>query len=600
MQKTYNGCRYFLNGTVAGIFFAAKDIPVIVSTITKTMNLFYNRFVVLHVSPFKFLQMIPEENGKQNQNNGNRSNGEQKSSDILTTRQGHPVYDNQNIRTIGNRGPATLENYQFIEKLSHFDRERIPERVVHARGTGAHGYFEAYGMVGNEPVSKYTRAKLFQEKGKNTPVFVRFSTVGHGIHSPETLRDPRGFAVKFYTEDGNWDLVGNNLKVFFIRDAIKFPDLIHSQKPDPVTNIQSGERIFDFISNTPEAMHMVTFVFSPWGIPANYRQMQGSGVNTYKWVNSDGKGVLVKYHWEPVQGIKNLTAAQAQEIQGKNFNHATQDLYEAIERGDYPQWELLVQIMEDGDHPELDFDPLDDTKIWPQDQFPWLPVGKMTLNRNPKNFFAEVEQSAFGTGVLVDGLDFSDDKMLQGRTFSYSDTQRYRVGPNYLQLPINAPIKRPATNQRDGQMTYYTDIVPGLNPHINYEPSNLGGLRESARAGKEHTPRYDANLVRQKIDRTNDFKQAGERYRAFEDWEREDLINNLVNALAPANKVIQDKMIAMFYKCDEDYGRRVEEGIKKAMEMIHKENGKANAGSSAQKEEAVKQAEDIAHEAKPY
>jgi catalase len=591
---------YFLNGTVAGIFFAAKDIPVIVSTITKTMNLFYNRFVVLHVSPFKFLQMIPEENGKQNQNNGNPSNGEQKSSDILTTRQGHPVYDNQNIRTIGNRGPATLENYQFIEKLSHFDRERIPERVVHARGTGAHGYFEAYGMVGNEPVSKYTRAKLFQEKGKKTPVFVRFSTVGHGIHSPETLRDPRGFAVKFYTEDGNWDLVGNNLKVFFIRDAIKFPDLIHSQKPDPVTNIQSGERIFDFISNTPEAMHMVTFVFSPWGIPANYRQMQGSGVNTYKWVNSDGKGVLVKYHWEPVQGIKNLTAAQAQEIQGKNFNHATQDLYEAIERGDYPQWELLVQIMEDGDHPELDFDPLDDTKIWPQDQFPWLPVGKMTLNRNPKNFFAEVEQSAFGTGVLVDGLDFSDDKMLQGRTFSYSDTQRYRVGPNYLQLPINAPIKRPATNQRDGQMTYYTDIVPGLNPHINYEPSNLGGLRESARAGKEHTPRYDANLVRQKIDRTNDFKQAGERYRAFEDWEREDLINNLVNALAPANKVIQDKMIAMFYKCDEDYGRRVEEGIKKAMEMIHKENGKANAGSSAQKEEAVKQAEDIAHEAKPY
>ncbi|HSU49747.1 MAG TPA: catalase [Segetibacter sp.] len=545
--------------------------------------------------------MIPAENGKQNQSQSNGSSGNSQSagSDILTTRQGHPVSNNQSLRTVGNRGPATLENYQFLEKMSHFDRERIPERVVHARGTGAHGVFESYGMVGNEPISKYTRAKLFQEKGKQTPVFVRFSTVGHGIHSPETLRDPRGFAVKFYTEDGNWDLVGNNLKIFFIRDAIKFPDLIHSQKPDPVTNIQSGERIFDFICNTPEAMHMVTFLFSPWGIPANYRQMQGSGVNTYKWVNNEGVGVLVKYHWEPLQGIKNLTQAQAQEIQGKNFNHATQDLYEAIERGDFPQWELNVQIMEDGEHPELDFDPLDDTKLWPPDQFPWRPVGKMTLNRNPANFFAEVEQSAFGTGVLVDGLDFSDDKMLQGRTFSYSDTQRYRVGANYLQLPINAPIKKVATNQRDGQMAYHQDIVPGLNPHVNYEPSSLGGLKEATPAGKDHTPSYSGSLVRQKIDRTNDFKQAGERYRTFEDWEREDLISNLVNALAPANKIIQDKMIELCTNCDADYGQRVADGIKKAKEMMN-ENGKAAAGTSAQKEEAVKQAEEISTEAKPY
>ncbi|WP_371860434.1 catalase [Segetibacter aerophilus] len=552
---------------------------------------------------------MPAENGKQNQSQSNGSSGNEpsNSSDILTTRQGHPVSNNQSLRTVGNRGPATLENYQFLEKMSHFDRERIPERVVHARGSGAHGVFEAYGTVGNEPVSKYTRAKLFQEKGKQTPVFVRFSTVGHGIHSPETLRDPRGFAVKFYTEDGNWDLVGNNLKVFFIRDAIKFPDLIHSQKPDPVTNIQSGERIFDFISNTPEAMHMVTFLFSPWGIPANYRQMQGSGVNTYKWVNADGVGVLVKYHWEPLQGIKNLTQAQAQEIQGKNFNHATQDLYEAIERGEYPQWELNVQIMEDGEHPELDFDPLDDTKLWPQDQFPWYPVGKMTLNRNPLNFFAEVEQSAFGTGVLVDGLDFSDDKMLQGRTFSYSDTQRYRVGANYLQLPINAPIKKVATNQRDGQMAYHQDLVPGLNPHVNYEPSSLGGLKEATPAGKDHTPSYSASLVRQKIDRTNDFKQAGERYRMHEDWEKDDLISNLSNALAPAAKVIQDKMIELCTKCDPEYGQRVADGIKKVSEMLKKEkemskngNGQPAPGSDAQKHEAVKQAENMATEAKPY
>jgi catalase len=549
--------------------------------------------------------MEQKENGANNSNtsgsNGNGlSSNQNDRDDTLTTRQGHPVTDNQNLRTVGNRGPVTLENYHFLEKMSHFDRERVPERVVHARGTGAYGYFEAYGAAGDQPVSKYTRAKLFQEKGKRTPVFVRFSTVIHGGHSPETLRDPRGFAVKFYTEDGNWDLVGNNLKIFFIRDAIKFPDFIHAFKPDPVTNRQDGERQFDFISNTPEALHMITFLFSPWGVPANYRQMQGSGVNTYKWVNADGSGVLVKYHWEPLQGIKNLTQAQAQEIQGKNFNHATQDLYEAIEKGEFPQWELNVQIMEDGEHPELDFDPLDDTKLWPQDLFPWLPVGKMTLDRNPVNFFAEVEQSAFGTGVLVDGLDFSDDKMLQGRTFSYSDTQRYRVGTNYLQLPVNAPKKHVATNQRDGQMAYYQDIVPGLNPHVNYEPSSLGGLKEAPKTDKDHTPSYSANLVRQKIDRTNDFKQAGERYRLHEDWEKDDLISNLVNALAPANKIIQDKMIELCTKCDPEYGQRVADGIKKAKEMMMQQNGNAKAGSVAQKEEAVQQAELVAHETKAY
>jgi catalase len=533
-----------------------------------------------------------------NQNgNGQNGNGQNQQPTYLTTRQGHPVPDNQNLRTVGNRGPATMENYHFLEKMSHFDRERIPERVVHARGAGAHGVFEAYGTVGDEPISKYTRAKLFQEKGKQTPVFVRFSTVGHGGHSPETLRDPRGFAVKFYTEDGNWDLVGNNLKIFFIRDATKFPDLIHSQKPDPVTNIQSGERIFDFISNTPESTHMATFLFSPWGIPANYRQMQGSGVNTYKWVNKEGKAVLVKYHWEPLQGIRNLTQAQAEEIQAKNFNHATQDLYEAIERGEFPQWELLVQIMEDHDHPELDFDPLDDTKLWPKEQFPWLPVGKMTLNKNPENYFAEVELSAFGTGVLVDGLDFSDDKMLVGRTFSYSDTQRYRVGTNYLQLPINAPKCKVATNQRDGQMAFHQDMVPGLNPHINYEPSSLGGLKEAPKAGQDYEPQISGRLVRQKIDRKNDFGQAGETYRNFEDWERNELINNLVNTLAKADPVIQQKMIENFTKADADYGRRVAEGLKN----MQKKSGEVGAPSGATRtEEGVQEAQEVSKEAKPY
>jgi catalase len=514
----------------------------------------------------------------------------------LTTRQGHPVTDNQNLRTIGSRGPATMENYHFLEKMSHFDRERIPERVVHARGAGAHGVFEAYGTVGGEPIAKYTRARLFQEKGKQTPVFVRFSTVGHGGHSPETLRDPRGFAVKMYTEDGNWDLVGNNLKIFFIRDAMKFPDFIHSQKPDPVTNIQSGERIFDFVSNTPESTHMITFLFSPWGIPANYRQMQGSGVNTYKWVNKDGEAVLVKYHWEPLQGIRNLTQAEAEAIQAKNFNHATQDLYEAIERGEYPEWELCVQIMSDDDHPELDFDPLDDTNLWPKEQFPFLPVGKMTLNKNPVDYFNEVEQAAFGTGVLVDGLDFSDDKMLQGRTFSYSDTQRYRIGANYLQLPINAPRNQVATNQRGGQMSYGTDFGQGQNPHVNYEPSTLGGLKEAPKSGPDHTPRYEANLVRQKIDRQNNFKQAGDTYRNFEDWERDELINNLVNTLATCDKRIQDKMIEHFTLADADYGRRVAEGLSKTAKA---KDDKGPIGATSP-EDGVKQAQEVSHEAKPY
>ena len=504
----------------------------------------------------------------------------------LTTRQGHPVTNNQSTRTVGNRGPTTLENYPFLEKITHFDRERIPERVVHARGAGAHGYFEAYGTVGDEPIAKYTRAKLFQEKGKQTPLFVRFSTVAHGGTSPETLRDPRGFAVKFYTEDGNWDLVGNNLKVFFIRDAIKFPDVIHAFKPDPVTNIQDTRRIFDFISQTPEATHMITWLFSPWGIPASYRFMEGSGVNTYKWYNEAGEGVLIKYHWVPKQGVKGLTQEQAEKIQAKSFNHATQDLYEAIERGDSPEWEFCVQIMSDDEHPELPFDPLDDTNIWPEDQFPLLPVGKMVLNKNPENYFAEVEQASFGTGVLVDGLDFSDDKMLQGRTLSYSDTQRHRVGANYLQLPINAPKRGVATNQRDGQMTYKVDLAEGANPHVNYEPSSLGGLKEAKPAGADHTPYVEGKLVREKVSRQDDFAQAGERYRAHEDWERDDLIHNLVGALAPCTDDIRGRMIENFKKCDEDYGRRVEEGLQMMGEKM-KMMDEANMNGSAPKSEAA-------------
>lgn len=532
-----------------------------------------------------------------NEDEKNKKRADNENEETLTNRQGHPVTNNQNMRTVGNRGPTTLENYDFLEKISHFDRERIPERVVHARGAGAHGYFTATGKAGDEPVSTYTRAKLFQEEGKQTPLFVRFSSVIHGGTSPETLRDPRGFAVKFYTEDGNWDLVGNNLKIFFIRDAIKFPDLIHAFKPDPVTNIQDGKRIFDFCSSSPETFHMITFLFSPWGIPANYRMMQGSGVNTYKWVNEEGKAVLVKYHWEPKQGIKNLTQDEADKIQATNFNHATQDLYEAIEKGDFPEWDLFVQIMSDDDHPELDFDPLDDTKLWPNDTFPWKHVGTMTLNKNPEDYFTEVEQVAFGTGVLVDGLDFSDDKMLQGRTFSYSDTQRYRVGPNYLQLPINAPNKRVATNQRGGQMQYKVDLGEKQNPHINYEPSTIDGLKEAEATGKEYTPFIEGHLVRESIDRPSNTKQAGETFRNFEEWEREELIANLVSALGPADKRIQEKMIALAEEADQEYGRRLREGLANAPkdETEHSKPISSKEGNDAP-EEAVEKS----HDAEPY
>lgn len=482
---------------------------------------------------------------------------------ILTDRQGHPIYDNQNQRTVGARGPATLENYHFLEKISHFDRERIPERVVHARGAVAFGHFEATGMWGDEPIERYTRAKVFSEAGKKTDLAIRFSTVIGGRDSSEVARDPRGFAVKFYTEDGNWDLVGNNLAVFFIRDAIKFPDVIHSLKPDPVTFRQEPARIFDFMSQTPESMHMLVNLFSPRGIPANYRRMQGFGVNTYKWVNAQGDTHLVKYHWIPRAGVASLTEADAANIQATELGHASKDLYERIERGEYPQWDLYVQLMSDDDHPELDWDPLDDTKVWPENEFEPKLVGTMTLTSNVSDHHNENEQIAFGTGVLVDGLDFSDDKMLVGRTFSYSDTQRYRVGPNYLQLPVNAPKHaRAATNQRGGLMSYGVDLGEGQNPHVNYEPSITGGLREAQYpTHDEQGPEIRGRVTRKRIPRTNDYLQAGQRYQLMEQWEKDDLVHNFVTLIGQAARPVQERMVWHFLMVDDELGLRVGEGL---------------------------------------
>jgi len=498
-----------------------------------------------------------------NDDNGKKRGPDQGAGErILTDRQGHPIADNQSQRTVGNRGPATLENYHFLEKISHFDRERIPERVVHARGFVCYGEFEATGKIGDAPASRYTRAKVFSEAGKKTPLAIRFSTVIGGRDSSEVARDPRGFAVKFYTEDGNWDLVGNNLAIFFIRDAIKFPDVIHSLKPDPVTFRQEPNRIFDFMSQAPESMHMLTHLFSPRGIPASYRHMEGFGVNTYKMVNAEGGTVLVKYHFHPRCGVASLTAAEAAKVQGQDLGSASKDLYECIERGEYPQWDLYVQVMEDHDHPDLDWDPLDDTKIWPEKDFPLMHAGVMTLNRNIQDHHNENEQIAMGTGVLVDGLDFSDDKMLVGRTFSYSDTQRHRVGTNYLQLPVNQPKGAfQQTNQTGGQMSYYRDTAPGQNPHVNFEPSLHNGLHEAPDAGANHRPEIRGRLVRSVLERRNDYAQARARYCTMMDWEREDLCHNIGSNLAACERDVQERMLWHLFMIHDDYGNRVGEMI---------------------------------------
>ena len=480
----------------------------------------------------------------------------------LTTRQGHPVQNNQSQRTVGSRGPATLENYHFLEKITHFDRERIPERVVHARGFVCYGEFEATGKIGDESAAKYTRAKIFAEKGKKTPLAIRFSTVIGGRDSSEVARDPRGFAVKFYTEDGNWDLVGNNLAVFFIRDAIKFPDVIHSLKPDPVTFRQEPNRIFDFMSQTPESMHMLTNLFSPRGVPASYRHQQGFGVNTYKMINANGDTVLVKYHWHPRCGVASLTAAEAEKVQGKDLGSASKDLFDAIARKDYPQWDFYAQITDDTDHPELEWDPLDDTKIWPEDKFPLRHLGVMTLNRNVEDHHNESEQIAMGTGVLVDGLDFSDDKMLIGRTFSYSDTQRHRVGTNYLQLPVNSAKHAPVhTNQRGGQMAYSVDLAPGQNPHVNYEPSVHSGLVEAERK-PNNPPEIRGRLTHTVLERRNDYVQARARYCTIEQWERDDLVKNLGDLLGQCERDVQERMVWHLLLVHDDYGTRVGEAIR--------------------------------------
>jgi len=470
---------------------------------------------------------------------------------MLTTNQGTPVGDNQHSRTAGQRGPALLEDYHLIEKLAHFDRERIPERVVHARGAGAHGVF-----VLENSMKRYTKAKFLQEPGTETPVFVRFSTVIHGQGSPETARDPRGFATKFYTEEGNYDLVGNNLPVFFIRDAIKFPDMVHSLKPAPDTNLQSGDRYWDFMSLTPESTHMMTWVMSDYGTPANYREMEGNSVHAFKWINAHGNYVYVKYKWMPRQGVRNLTRAQVKEVQGEDFNHATRDLYESIQAGRYPQWDLCVQIVAPEDMDGFDFDPLDPTKLWPEELVPLQKVGTMTLNRNPDNYFAEVEQVAFAPSALVPGIEASEDKLLQGRLFSYPDTQRYRLGSNYLNLPINCPYAPVRNNQRDGLMQTKQNPSP-----INYEPNRHEDTPKEAPEYRDSRMPLEGFAGREKIAKTNDFGQVSYTYRKFTKQEQDNLAANLIDELGAVHERTRLLAICNFYRGDAELGERVAQGL---------------------------------------
>jgi catalase len=470
----------------------------------------------------------------------------------LTTSWGAPVGDNQNSITAGGRGPTLIQDVHLLEKLAHFNRERVPERVVHAKGAGAHGYFE----VTND-VTKYTKAALFSEVGKQTPLFVRFSTVAGELGSADTVRDPRGFSVKFYTEEGNYDIVGNNTPVFFIRDAIKFPDFIHTQKRDPQTHLKNPTAVWDFWSLSPESLHQVTILMSDRGIPATLRHMHGFGSHTFKWTNAEGDGVWIKYHFKTEQGVKNLSPEVAAQIAGENPDYHTEDLFNSIEKGDFPAWKLYVQIMPLEEANTYRFDPFDVTKVWSQKDYPLIEVGRMVLNRNPENYFAEVEQATFSPGTIVPGIDFSPDKMLQGRLFAYHDAHRYRVGANHQALPINRARNEVKNYQRDGQMRF--DGNGGKS--VYYEPNSFGGPTESP---EDKQAAYPINGVAESVayDHNDHYTQAGDLYRLMTEEQRAHLVSNIVGAMMPVTKEdIKLRQIAHFYKADPDYGTRIAEGL---------------------------------------
>jgi len=453
-----------------------------------------------------------------------------------------------------------MHDFALIDHMAKFDRERVPERVVHAKGAGAFGYFE----VTHSEITKYCKAKLFSQVGKRTPIGVRFSYVSGESGAADTVRDPRGFAVKFYTEEGNWDLVGNNTPIFFIRDPILFPSFIHTQKRHPATHkMKDDNMVWDFFSLRPESTHQLSFLFSDRGIPDGYRFMNGYGSHAFKNINEAGEVHYVKYHYKSDQGIKNLPVDEAEKLAGSNPDYATSDLYEAIAAKDFPTWTLYIQVMTPEQAQKCKYNPFDVTKVWPHAEYPLIEVGRLVLNRNPKNYFAEIEQIAFAPSHFVPGIETSPDKMLQGRLFSYPDTHRYRLGANYQQLPVNKPVSAVNTYQRDGFMC----VNDNGGDLPNYFPNSVEGAPQES--SKHAFPGYSgdhADVAKYDDKDDDNFTQVGVFYRkTLDEAARDRLTTNIATTLSKASKHIQDRAIANFSKVDPDYGKRVQEKVDAAL-----------------------------------
>lgn len=471
----------------------------------------------------------------------------------LTTASGIPVADNQNSRSAGPRGPLTLDDFHLVEKLAHFNREVIPERRVHAKGSGAWGTFRV-----TQDICHLSRAALFSAVGKETPIFLRFSTVGGERGSADTERDPRGFALKFYTEEGNWDVVGNNTPVFFIRDPLKFPDFIHTQKRHPATNLKSPQMMWDFWSLSPESLHQVTILFSDRGIPDGYRHMHGFGSHTFSLINQQGERVFVKWHFKSQQGIKNLSVEDAARLAGSDPDYAQRDLHQAIEQGDFPRWRVCIQVMSELQAASRKENPFDVTKVWSQREFPLQEVGIIELNRNPANYFAEVEQAAFAPSNVVPGIGLSPDRMLQGRVFAYADAQRYRVGTNYQQLPVNAPQCPYHNYQRDGAMRF-----DGNNAGAsNYEPNSDASAPKQDKQYREPALNFSGAVDRYDHREDDDYyRQAGDLYRLMSAEQQAILTGNIIRAMATVSRDVQQRQLEHFRQADVQYGAAIAAGL---------------------------------------
>ncbi len=467
--------------------------------------------------------------------------------DTLTTEAGAPLAQDDNLQTAGVGGPALLQDHHLIEKLARFNRERIPERVVHARGSGACGFFEV-----TADVSRWTRAAFLQGIGTRTDVFVRFSTVALESGSADCLRDPRGFAVKFYTREGNYDLVGNNTPIFFIRDAIKFPDFIHSQKRDPVTHLQSPDNAWEFFSRTSEATHQLVWLHGDRGLPRSYRHMDGFGTHTFRWTNAAGESVWVKIHLKTDQGIQCLMPAESARLAGEKPDHHHADLYDAIDRGDHPRWTMKVQVMTQAEAEQARFDPFDATKTWPYADFPLHEVGRLVLDRNPSNYFAEVEQAAFNPANFVPGIGPSPDRLLQGRLFAYGDAQRYRLGVNHTLLPVNMPRAAAVrTYARDGAMR--CDGNGGGGP--NFRPNDRGGPVPDPSIASPMTGEFSPRRTPVAVD---DFSQAGALYRLMDEAARQRLADALATSLGGVSSAaVREACIRHFGSADADLEGRL-------------------------------------------